>query len=111
MDRICKGLKGLVAVLFEREDGRVTAYDGNQEVGKIIYKEKEEVWDAVGCYVEKEYRGQKIADRLLAHLVEWAEEEEKSIYPTCSYVLAKFDRRPEDYQTVDARKNNEQNEQ
>lgn len=91
-------------MLFKREEGRVTAYDGDQEVGKILYREKEDFWDAVGCYVEIDYRGQKIADRLLAHLVEWAEEVGKSIYPTCSYVLAKFDRRPETYEAVDARK-------
>lgn len=91
-------------MLFKREEGRVTAYDGEKEVGKILYKEKNGFWDAVGCYVEIDYRGQKIADRLLSHLVEWAEEEGKTIYPTCSYVLAKFDRRPETYEAVDARK-------
>jgi predicted GNAT family acetyltransferase len=46
--------------------------------------------------VAKEYGGQGLAGKLYQAMVEYAREENLQVTPTCSYVVHKFERNPED---------------
>ncbi|MDO4624472.1 MAG: GNAT family N-acetyltransferase [Enterococcus hirae] len=50
-------------------------------------------------FVEPEYRGQKLAEKLVLNGVELARREGKKIIPLCPYAKKEFERKPE-YQDV-----------
>lgn len=46
-------------------------------------------------YVSKELRGQNTGKKLVEVLVNWARQEQKKIYPLCSFVKVEMTRNPE----------------
>lgn len=78
-----------------------------KEDNKKIYLEKdgkvfaramirnEEVIYIDGIFVENEYRGQGIAEKLVKAIVEKAKNEGKKIVPICSYAVKEFERKEE----------------
>ena len=50
--------------------------------------------------VDEQLKGQGIAGKLLAEAVKWAREEDIKIYPSCPYVKAAFEKKPEEYKDV-----------
>ncbi|WP_308749228.1 GNAT family N-acetyltransferase, partial [uncultured Anaerococcus sp.] len=52
--------------------------------------------------VDKAYGGKGLAGKLLDQVVDFARAENKKIYPTCSYVLKKFND-DQSYKDIDAR--------
>lgn len=61
-----------------------TTQDG-QEVGEIRYKVTDNYWNASHTLVNPEYRGYKIARKLVDMLADIARVEGVKIFPTCSY--------------------------
>ena len=92
---------------FLREDHAIVVRDDNNEViAKITYVDTDDdnVVEANHTYTSDILRGQGIAGKLLAELVKDMEAQGKKIYPTCSYVVKKFDQEPKVYGHIDARK-------
>ncbi|WP_329957455.1 GNAT family N-acetyltransferase [Novisyntrophococcus fermenticellae] len=79
------------------------ADDKGGEAGEITYYPSgDNIWTIDHTYVSDEYRGQKLAARLLQAVVDQARKEGKKIIPLCSYAVREFERR-NDYQDVKAK--------
>ena len=78
---------------IKQENERFFIEDENKKlVGDITYYlNKEGIIVANHTYVNPEYRGQKIAQKLLDRLVEFARSKETQINPVCSYVSKTFE--------------------
>ena len=61
---------------------------------------EDNVLNAYHTGVRKELEGQGIAAKLFDKLVEYARENNYKIIPSCSYILVKFRRRPDDFADV-----------
>lgn len=82
----------MISIVFEAERNRSAAYDGEKEVGKCCYVVKDDCWVMNHTVVDPSYGGQGIAKKLVAEVIAEARREEKKIRPTCSYVVAEFER-------------------
>ena len=71
-----------------KEIGEMTWLDAGQDIMIIDH-----------TFVEQEYRGQKLAEKLVLNGVELARREGKKIIPLCPYAKKEFERKPE-YQDV-----------
>lgn len=71
-----------------KEIGEMTWSDAGPDIMIIDY-----------TFVEPEYRGQKLAEKLVLNGVELARREGKKIIPLCPYAKKEFERKPE-YQDV-----------
>ncbi|EOB3456064.1 GNAT family N-acetyltransferase [Enterococcus hirae] len=84
----------------EEKNRFVLLNDEAKEIGEMT-------WSDVGpdimiidhTFVEPEYRGQKLAEKLVLNGVELARREGKKIIPLCPYAKKEFERKPE-YQDV-----------
>jgi uncharacterized protein len=78
-------------------------YIGNSEkdsLAKVTYQlDKSGNFILDHTFVSVELRGQKIAQKLVKEMVEFARKEGKKIIPLCSYAVAEFERNS-DYQDV-----------
>ena len=73
--------------------------DDNQ-IAELDFDLKDNVLNAFHTGVRKELEGQGIAAKLFDKLVEYARENNYKIIPSCSYILVKFRRRPDDFADV-----------
>ncbi|EMF0114121.1 N-acetyltransferase [Enterococcus hirae] len=71
-----------------KESGEMTWSDAGPDIMIIDH-----------TFVEPEYRGQKLAEKLVLNGVELARREGKKIIPLCPYAKKEFERKPE-YQDV-----------
>ena len=86
-------IKGDHRFYQENEEGKIIA--------EITYKTIDEnTVDASGTFVDESLRGQGIAEQLVDRLVKEMKEEGKKIKPTCPYVVALFERKPDKYQEI-----------
>lgn len=81
-------------------------YIGESEAeasAEIVYESvRDGIIAATRTYVSDEWRGQGVAGKLLARLVDYARAENLRIVPKCSYVEKKFTDNPETYADVAA---------
>ncbi len=79
------------------ETNRIVALDENgNEIGEAAFSEAGvDVWIADHTYVSDDYRGQGVAQELVARMVDKAKMEEKRILPLCPFVKYEFSRVPE----------------
>lgn len=89
-------------IKINKEKYRAEAIEDDKIIGLCEYKINDSVIDIYHTEVDKTYGSKGIAKKLLDEVVNLARNENKKIYPTCSYVAKKFD---EDmhYKDVDAR--------
>lgn len=92
----------MIKVRMNPEKSRAEALDCEKVIGFCDYKTNNDVLDVYHTEVDKAYGGKGLAGKLLDQVVDFARKENKKIYPTCSYVLKKFDQ-DEAYKDVDAR--------
>lgn len=92
----------MIDIKLNEEKKRSEAKDGEKTVGLCEYEIKEDVIDIYHTEVDKSYGGKGIAKKLLDEVVGFAKDQNKKIYPTCSYVRKKFDE-DESYKDIDAR--------
>lgn len=77
--------------------------DGNL-IAEITYKPiDEKTVDADHTFVDPSLRGQGVAEKLVDHLVEEMETEDKKIHPTCPYVVKLFERKSDKYKNIIAK--------
>ncbi|MCR8969678.1 GNAT family N-acetyltransferase [Facklamia sp. 7083-14-GEN3] len=92
---------------FLKEDHAVVLRDEQGEmVAEITYRDTDDDRLVVAnhTYTSDRLRGQGIAGKLLDELVAHIKDQGKIIYPSCPFVVRKFDEEPEKYGHIDARK-------
>ncbi len=72
----------------------------DKQIAELDFDLKDNVLNAFHTGVRKELEGQGIAAKLFDKLVEYARENNYKIIPSCSYILVKFRRRPDDFADV-----------
>ena len=70
------------------------------QIAELDFDVKANVLNAYHTGVRKELEGQGIAAKLFDKLVEYARENNYKIIPSCSYIAAKFKRRPDEFVDV-----------
>lgn len=89
-------------IRINKEKSRAEAIEDDKIIGLCEYKINDDVIDIYHTEVDKAYGGKGIAKKLLDEVVNLARNENKKIFPACSYVAKKFDE-DERYEDVDAR--------
>ena len=79
------------------EEKRYVVLDENkQEIGEMTWSNAgENIMIIDHTFVDDAYRGQGIAEKLVALGVELAREKQKKIMPLCPYAAKEFDQKPE----------------
>lgn len=90
----------MITMRYEAERCRTVALDGDQEIGYACYSPEGEQWVMDHTEVLPAYGGRGIAGDLVDLLVDQARTAGKKIVPACSYVAARFERTPEEYEDV-----------
>lgn len=81
---------------IKEENKRFALYDGETEIGEITWQETpDDVLEVDHTFVNPDYRGQQLAQKLLKAVVEKARREEKKIMPVCSFAVKEFKEKPE----------------
>ena len=75
----------MVKIMFEKEKNRAVAYDNNTQIGECDFIETEEYWNIMHTGVDKSYRGQGIAKKLVEEVIENAKVYNKKLIADCSY--------------------------
>lgn len=84
----------------EEQNRLVLLNDDAQEIGEMTWSDAgPDVMIIDHTFVDPEYRGQKLAEKLVFSGVELARREGKKIIPLCPYAKKEFERKPE-YQDV-----------
>lgn len=71
-----------------------------RQVAELDFEVKDNLLNAYHTGVRPELEGQGIAGRLFNEMVNYAREKNYRVIPSCSYILAKFRRRPDDYSDI-----------
>ncbi|HHU02174.1 MAG TPA: N-acetyltransferase [Christensenellaceae bacterium] len=79
-------------IVFEENNKRVAAYDGEKLIGESKYNEFNNIWAANHTFVEPEYKGKGIAKQMLVALVEAARQKGKKIRPICPFIKSQFEK-------------------
>ncbi len=77
---------------FMEKDGRQNA--------ELDFEVQDNILNAYHTGVRPELEGQGIAGRLFDEMVKYAREKEYKVIPSCSYILAKFRRHPEEFSDI-----------
>ncbi len=84
----------------EEKNRFVLLNDEAKEIGEMTWSDAgPDIMIIDHTFVEPEYRGQKLAEKLVLNGVELARREGKKIIPLCPYAKKEFERKPE-YQYV-----------
>lgn len=75
----------MIEIVFEEEKNRSVALENDIEVGECTFIKDGEVWNIIHTGVIEAYRGQGIAKRLVAMVMEEAEKQNKTVRAQCSY--------------------------
>lgn len=74
--------------------------ENNNRIAEITYVESDESFIIIDhTFVDESLRGQGIASKLVASVVEEMRKQNKKIVPHCPFAKAEFDRVP-DYQSI-----------
>ncbi|MDR0299725.1 MAG: N-acetyltransferase [Streptococcaceae bacterium] len=81
---------------IKKEEKRFALYDADKEIGEMtFYHHDDKIIVIDHTFVSPDYRGQKLAEKLVETAVENARQEGLKIHPTCPFALKEFNRRPE----------------
>lgn len=84
----------------EEKNRFVLLNDEAKEIGEMTWSDAgPDIMIIDHTFVEPEYRGQKLAEKLVLNGIELARREGKKIIPLCPYAKKEFERKPE-YQDV-----------
>ncbi|MCD4961942.1 GNAT family N-acetyltransferase [Enterococcus casseliflavus] len=78
------------------ENTRFVLKDGDKEIGEMTWSEVGETRLIIDhTFVDPAYRGQGLAEKLVAKGVEKARKEQKKIIPLCPFAKKELERKPE----------------
>lgn len=72
----------------------------DRQVAELDFEVKDKILNAYHTGVRPELEGQGIAGKLFEEMVRYAREKGYKVIPSCSYILAKFRRHPDDYSDI-----------
>lgn len=75
----------MIEYKYIKEECKIIAYVENTKVGECVFCEENDVWNIVHTSVEKEYRGQEIAKKLVDEVVKQARLRGRKVIAECSY--------------------------
>ena len=90
-------------IQFKINDNQLGSFYIEQEgrqVAELDFDVKNNLLNAYHTGVRPELEGQGIAARLFNEIVIYAREKGYQVIPSCSYILAKFRRRPEEFSDI-----------
>lgn len=82
----------MLEMKYEEEKNRIAAYVGDKMVGKVLLTVEGDVWTIDSTRVEKEYRGQGVAQKLIKATIIAARGKSVKIKPVCSFAVKEFER-------------------
>ena len=85
----------MIKIVYEEQNLRTAAYDGDKLAGQCTYVVRDGFWDLEHTIVDPAYGGQGLAGKLVQELVSKARERGAKIIPTCSYALKAFEKKAE----------------
>ncbi len=82
---------------FEEEKNRFVIHtENNQEAGEITWSDAgTEMMIVDHTFVDPQYRGHQLAQKLVEHVVDKARRENKKIIPLCPFAKKEFNEKPE----------------
>ena len=75
----------MVQILWDKKENQVVALDEEKVIGICEFIEEKDTWNIIHTEVDENYRGQKIAKRLVMKVIEEAKNEKKKVIADCSY--------------------------
>lgn len=84
-----------IRIAFELENKRAAAYEGAKLAGESTFSPSPSLWIIDHTQVDPAYKGQGIAGKLVAALVEAAREYKVKIIPLCPFARKEFEKHPE----------------
>ena len=72
-------------IKFITENSRVVALDNGMEIGEITWIKIIDVIDIEHTFVQSSYRGQKIAEKLVEHAINYVEDNNLKVIAACWY--------------------------
>lgn len=76
-----------IDVMYDSEQYRSVAYDGDKLIGECDYQESDLGWSIYHTEVNPEYGGKGIAKRLVYSVLEAADRKRMTVTATCSYAI------------------------
>lgn len=84
----------------EKEQGSFYIEQDGRQIAELDFEVKDGFLNAYHTGVRPELEGQGIAGKLFNEMVRYAREKGYKVIPTCSYILARFRRRQDEYVDV-----------
>ena len=75
----------MVQILWNKKENQSVALDEETVIGVCEFIEEKDTWNIIHTEVDENYRGQKIAKRLVMKVIEEAKNEKKKVIADCSY--------------------------
>ncbi len=84
----------------ERNRGSFFIEQDGRQLAELDFEVKNNVLNAYHTGVRPELEGQGIAGKLFDEMVKYARENNYTVIPSCSYILAKFRRNPDGFADI-----------
>lgn len=84
----------------EKKRGSFFIEQDGRQVAELDFEVKDKLLNAYHTGVRPELEGQGIAARLFDKMIHFAREEGYKVIPSCSYIMMKFKRRPEEFADI-----------
>ncbi len=84
----------------ERNRGSFFIEKDGRQLAELDFEVKNNVLNAYHTGVRPELEGQGIAGKLFDEMVKYARENNYTVIPSCSYILAKFRRNPDGFADI-----------
>lgn len=81
----------MVKIVYEPENARAAAYDGDKNIGESTYSKAKDFWIIDHTFVDEDYRGGQIASKLVAEVVDQARKNKVKIIPLCPFAKKEFE--------------------
>ncbi len=75
----------MISIVFDKENNKSVAYDDSKKIGECVFVENKENWNIVHTEVKEDYKGQKIALKMVESVMKNAEKNKKTLVSDCSY--------------------------
>ena len=85
----------LIKIVYEPEEKRAAAYDGDQFIGESTYSDSGNLWIIDHTVVDDKYTGQQIAGKLVLEIVNQAREKGIKTIPLCPFAIKEFQKKEE----------------
>ena len=72
-------------IIFDRKKHQACALEEDRVIGICEFTIEKDTWNIIHTEVDENYRGQKIAKRLVMKVIEEAKNEKKKVIADCSY--------------------------